>query len=258
MYLASNHSEPSRRCGDPVGWRGPDLIRLGVIDDHPVFRLGLVRLFERQRDMTTVWETGTLDGLEERLDREPVDVVLLDLMLGPDQDALGATRTIREKHEAIKVIVISGSLDFEWAAAARAAGASGYLPKDLPIDDMMAAIRGLASPDFGRSSFSDLLTGSSRNGHEPSPLHTLTRREKQVLFELRRGRSNKEIAVRLGVSITTINKHVQQVLKKLQVRTRAQAVLALDAHANGRMYAPADKPSRAGNGLMATIGTNRA
>jgi len=175
------------------------------------------------------------------LEKAPVDVILMDLNLGPEQDALAKTRDIKETYEDIRVIVISGSLDFEWAAASRAAGANGYLPKDLPVEDMMAAIRGLASPTFGTIAFNDMLTdGPRRRGAFVSLATTLTRRERQVLSELRRGRTNKEIAARLGVSTTTINKHVQQVLKKLQVRTRAQAVLAVDAQVRGRPYSGAD------------------
>jgi DNA-binding NarL/FixJ family response regulator len=188
-----------------------------------------------------MWDVGSLDEVAPMLEKAPVDVILMDLNLGPEQDALAKTRDIKENYEDVRVIVISGSLDFEWAAASRAAGANGYLPKDLPVEDMMAAIRGLASPTFGTIAFNDMLTdGPRRRGAFVSLATTLTRREQQVLGELRRGRTNKEIAARLGVSITTINKHVQQVLKKLQVRTRAQAVLAVDNQARGRPYSGAD------------------
>jgi DNA-binding NarL/FixJ family response regulator len=220
---------------------GARLIRLGLVDDHPVFRLGLMRLFERGHDVQTQWELGSLEKLDDMLQSRPVDVLLMDLILGGEQDALAATKEIREKYESVKVIILSGSLDFEWVGAARAAGAHGYLPKDLPIADMLAAIRGLAAPNFGRLAFDDLLTDRVRRAESKARLGTdLTRREQQVLAELRRGRSNKEIAARLGVSITTINKHVQQVLKKLQVRTRAQAVLAMDTEASRRPYQTGD------------------
>jgi two-component system, NarL family, response regulator len=207
----------------------------------------LIRLFERENDFTTLWDLGSLEHLEERLDQLPVDVVLMDLTLGPDQDALAATRTIREKYPDVKVIVISGSLDFEWASASRAAGANGYLPKDLAAEDLIAAIRGLASPRFGRSGFADLLTdGPLWSRKRRSLAQTLTRREQQVLTELRRGRTNREIAGRLGVSTTTINKHVQHVLRKLQVKTRAQAVFVAEAQTNGRPYVASDRASRTG------------
>lgn len=185
-----------------------------------------------------LWELPDLTELFTMLETYPVDVVLMDLSLGPDQDAVGAIKAIREKHELVKVIVISASLDWDAANAARAAGASGYLPKDLSVADMVATIRGLASPNFGRASFRDLLEARSRgNGHSAWQL-ALSRRELQVLAELRRGRSNKEIAARLGVSITTVNKHVQQVLKKLRVRTRSQAVAMVTAESWTQIAVP--------------------
>jgi DNA-binding NarL/FixJ family response regulator len=187
-----------------------------------------------------LWDVGSLDEVGPMLDKFPVDVVLMDLNLGPDQDALAKTRDIREKFEDVRVIVISGSLDFEWAAASRIAGANGYLPKDLPVEDMMAALRGLVSPNFGNG-FNDMLNDGPRGrGGYVALARRLTPREQQVLGELRRGRSNKEIAARLGVSTTTINKHVQQVLKKLQVQTRAQAVLMVDTHTRSRPYVGSD------------------
>jgi DNA-binding NarL/FixJ family response regulator len=187
--------------------------------------------------MQVLWELGSVTDLQPTLETNPVDVVLMDLNLGPDQDALAATTLIREKFDSVKVIIISASLDWEAATAARAAGASGYLPKDLSVADMVAALRGLSSPNFGRWIFADMLqsrpTGS---GSVVALRRALTHREQQVLSELRLGRTNKEMAARFGISITTVNKHVQQVLKKLRVRTRAQAVAKVNAEAQGRPY----------------------
>jgi DNA-binding NarL/FixJ family response regulator len=227
--VASRESRASARD------EGAHLIRLGIVDDHPVFRLGLMRMLERENDLLVAWELGSVTGLDAAMETSPVDVVLMDLNLGPEQDALAATTSIRINH-AVKVIVISASLDWEAASAARAAGASAFLPKDLEIADMVAAIRGLSSPNFGRWTFTDMLETRGTKGTMTSLRKGLSPREQQVLSELRRGRTNKEIASRLGVSITTINKHVQQVLKKLHVRTRAQAVAMVDAETYGGLY----------------------
>jgi len=213
------------------------LIRLGIVDDHPVFRLGLIRSFERERDLAVVWELGATTEVFQTLSAKPVDVVLMDLYLGPEEDALGAVRAIRERYDNIKVIVLSASLEWESAAAARNAGAAGYLPKDLSIADMVAAIRGLASQKRSRLEFNDLLAARPPAAESStSSRHGLTKREREVLGELRRGHTNREIATHLGVSITTVNKHVQQVLKKLHVRTRAQAVALLHAESAGNLY----------------------
>lgn len=189
-----------------------------------------------------MWELPGVRELEPMLQRLPVDVVLMDLNLGPDEDALAAAAMIRERYGSVRIIFISASLDWEALAAVRAAGASGYLPKDLSIADMVATIRGLASPNFGRSGFSDLLNSRGTGRQAPLSMRLgLTRREQQVLAELRRGHTNKEIAHRFGISLPTVNKHVQQVLKKLRVRTRAQAVAMVTAESSGRSYRLADR-----------------
>ncbi len=178
------------------------------------------------------------------LDACPVDFVLMDLMLGPNQDALAATKEIRERYDSVRVIVITGALDLDVVTGARAAGASGYMSKNLAVADMVAAIRGLASPDFGQLAFRDL--AGARPGGNGAPLKPrggLTRREQEVLSELRRGQTNKEMAARLSVSIATINRHVRQVLRKLQVQTRAQAIALVRADASGHLR-PSDASGR--------------
>lgn len=192
-----------------------------------------MRTIEHDGGLSVLWELGSVTNLFSMLDTCPVDFVPMDLVLGPNQDALAATRQIRERYAAVRVIVISGTLDLDVATAARAAGASGYLPKDLAVVDMVATIRGLASPDFGQLAFKGVV--GARGGNNGARLNLrrgLTRREQEVLSELRRGRTDKEIAARLSVSITTISKHVRQVLRKLQVRTRAQGVALVNADAS--------------------------
>ncbi len=216
-------------------------IRIGIVDDHPVFRVGLRRIFEREGGLAVIWELGAVSELEQLLASKPVDVVLMDLNLGPNQDALAATRAVRESDANVKVIVISAWLDLEAVAASRQAGACGYLPKDLAVADMVAAIRGLARPMVGARAFGDPLAARfERRARDRSSPHGLTKREQEVLAELQRGQTNRQIASRLGVSITTINKHVQQVLMKLHVRTRGQALVRLHAEVSGRPYLSVD------------------
>jgi DNA-binding NarL/FixJ family response regulator len=220
------------------------VIRLGIVDDHPVFRAGLRRIFEREGDLVVMWELGAVSELQQLLASKSVDVMLMDLNLGPDQDALAATRAVRETYALIKVIVISAFLDWEAVAASRQAGACGCLPKDLAVVDMVAAIRGLVRPVVGALAYDDPLSARSENSaRDRSSRHGLTKREQEVLAELRRGETNRQIASRLGVSISTINKHVQQVLKKLQVRTRGQALARLHAEISGQPYPSVDRPA---------------
>jgi DNA-binding NarL/FixJ family response regulator len=211
-------------------------IRVGIVDDHPVFRLGLRRAFERETDLEVTWELGSTTDLLATLASSRVDVVLMDLNLGPDEDSLAATRALIQRYPGVKVIIISASLEGDAAAAAKAAGAIAYLPKDLPVLDTLAAIRGLGSATLGAIVFGDFLAARSGSGKKETSRHGLTRREQEVLAEIRRGRTNKEIATKLGVSIATVNKHVQQVLKKLHVRNRSQAVARLHTEGAWRSY----------------------
>jgi DNA-binding NarL/FixJ family response regulator len=216
---------------------GFQLIRIGIVDDHPVFRLGLRGTFERQRDIKVVWDLGDATNVLETLAAAPVDVVLMDLDLGPGPDGLTATRAVKRAHPEVRVIVLTASLDTANVSASRVAGASGYLAKDLPVADMLAAVRKLATPGAVRLVLGDHIGATPLNGHRALPgLDGLTRREEEVLAELKRGRTNREIATRLGVSVTTVNKHVQQVLKKLQVKNRGQAVARLHAVSTPRVF----------------------
>jgi DNA-binding NarL/FixJ family response regulator len=217
--------------------RGREPIRLGIVDDHPVFRLGLKRAFEREDDLEVTWELGSTTDLLATLKSSRVDVVLMDLNLGPDQDSLAATRAVVQHYPGVKVIIISASLEGDAAVAAKAAGAVAYIPKDLSVPDTLAAIRGLAAKSLGEFVFGDFLTGRAGvTGRKEISRHSLTRREQEVLAEIRRGRTNREIASKLGVSVATVNKHVQQVLKKLQVRNRSQAVARLHTEGAWRSY----------------------
>ncbi len=218
-------------------FRGGPPIRLGIVDDHPVFRVGLTRTLEREADLTVAWDIGSATELLQKMAESPVDAVLMDLNLGPGQDSLASMRALIKRHPNAKVIVISALLDTEAAEAAKAAGARGYIPKDLTAGDTAAAIRAIVSKRGRDRVFSDFLTGRVGDRRPRAAAYGLTRREQEVLVELRRGRTNREIASRLGVSIATVNKHVQHVLKKLQVRNRGQAVARLHAETGGRPYA---------------------
>ena len=114
------------------------MIRLAIIDDHPVFREGLRRVLERAPDFAVVWDSGTSANLIQDLEQDPVDVVLLDLYLGPEDDSLAAARAARERFSDIRIIVVSASLVWDSVTASRQAGAlsawqadSSAAPADL-------------------------------------------------------------------------------------------------------------------------------
>lgn len=212
-------------------------IRLGIVDDHPVFRLGLARALEREPDLDVAWGIGSTKDLLDMMRTSPVEVVLMDLSLGPGEDSLVATKALIQRHAGVKVIVISALIEPEAAQAARAAGAIGYMPKDMAVSEIVAALRETVTTSEKGLKFAEYLTApEARSNGRAGSSHGLTPREQEVVKELRRGRTNREIASKLGVSTPTVNKHVQHVLKKLGVRSRGQAVARLHAEASGRQF----------------------
>jgi DNA-binding NarL/FixJ family response regulator len=186
-------------------------LRIGIVDDHPIFRAGLKRLLEREDGLTVEWEMSTARELSATVERHPVDVVLMDVQLGPGPGGLEATSALMAKWPSLTVIVLSGSLDPMTREQASAAGAAGFLSKDVNASELISSVRRFANGEATLSKRPD-------DGQL-----VLSKRERQVLAEVRRGRTNREIAKTLGVSTTTVNKHVQQILKKLRVTNRVQA-----------------------------------
>jgi NarL family two-component system response regulator LiaR len=206
-------------------------IRLLVVDDHPVVRLGLRLYLADQPDLEVVGEAA--DGLSAvaRAQEMHPDVVLMDLQM-PLLDGIEATRQIRAALPQTNVVVLSTYLDKQNIGQAIAAGAIGYVPKDVPQDELAAAIRDAAhdvvhlAPAVQRTLL-ESMTGQP--GREPEP-EELTEREREVLVLLAEGRSNKEIARQLRVTERTVKGHVGNVLGKLGVSSRTQAAIYAMRH----------------------------
>ena len=204
-------------------------IRVGIVDDHPVFRLGLKRALERETDIDITWEMGSASNLDVVMKKTPVDVILMDIYMGAGKDGVAVTREVTEKWPEVRVAVISASLDMRVAPASKRAGADMFLSKAMPVAEMVSSIRRLAAANS---------TGSRNRGRpRKAPgatgrINGLSPRQRQVLEQVRLGRTNREIAARLSISIATVNKHVHEVLSVLKVRNRTQAA-ALAGQDNG-------------------------
>jgi len=194
-------------------------IRVLLVDDHPVVRQGLRTFLELQEDITIVGEAvdGT-SGVAAAEELRP-DVVLLDLRM-PGSDGLDALHGLREHGNAARVLVITSFTEPAAVLPAVRAGAAGYVYKDIDPPALVAAIRSvhaghvLLHPDVAR-----LLAAA-----EPAATE-LTAREREVLAEVARGRSNREIARALSLSEKTVKTHVSAILSKLGVQDRTQAAL---------------------------------
>lgn len=207
-----------------MGGARKDPIRVAIIDDHPVFRLGLKRALEREPGLEVIWELESASNLESAMTKAPVDVLLVDVYLGSSKDGITITREILDRWPNVKVAAMSASIDSNVTAASARAGAGAFLAKSMPVAEMVGLIRRLAAATetTARGRSGKARSSSSTNATGLSP------REMQVLGYLRVGRTNREIASRLGVSVATVNKHVHEILTTLRVRNRTEAVAAVE------------------------------
>ena len=204
-----------------------------IVDDHPVVRRGLRVLLEVQDGIEVAGEAG--DGATAlALDAELApDVILLDLKL-PGMDGLAVLGELSARDSAARVLVLTSVTEPASASLAVRSGAAGMLYKDVDPDALVRAIR---SVHDGHLLLAPEAAGNLvRSAGTPSPvagLDALTSREREVLAELTKGRSNREIARALGVSEKTVKAHVSSVLAKLGVQDRTQAALLAVRHERG-------------------------
>ena len=204
-------------------------IRVLIVDDHAVVRSGLATFLQAFEDFELVGEAG--DGVEavDQCAQISPDVVLMDLLM-PEMDGIAATRTIRERHPEVQVIALTSFQDQDRVQAALDAGALGYLLKNVSADELARAIRSARAgrPTLGPEATQALIHAVRR---PPEPGRDLTRREREVLALMVHGLSNAAIARRLVVNRSTAKFHVSNILTKLGVATRTEAVaLALTHH----------------------------
>lgn len=204
-------------------------ITVVVVDDQELMRMGLNMVLEAQDDIEVVGEAADGAGAVEAVNRLAPAVVLMDVrMLGID--GVTATRTITESGSDAKVLVMTTFDLDEHVLGALRAGASGFLLKDTPPEDLVSAIRSVAagdavvSPKVTKRLLSRFVAQTSSTT-DASVLDALTGREREVLVHLATGLSNAEIAATLHLSEATIKTHIGRILTKLGVRDRVQAVV---------------------------------
>jgi two-component system, NarL family, response regulator LiaR len=200
----------------------PERIRVLIVDDHAVVRSGLATFLQAFDDFELLGVAG--DGVEAvRLCAEkPPDVVLMDLLM-PEMDGIAATRAIRERHSNVRVIALTSFQDQEKVQAALDAGAIGYLLKNVSADELAQAIRSARAgrPTLAPEATQALIHAATR---PPTPGHDLTPREREVLALMAQGLNNAGIAKRLVVNRSTAKFHVSNILTKLGVTNRTEAV----------------------------------
>lgn len=204
------------------------MTRIAIVDDQGMVRTGLRMVLEAEPGFEVCCEAADGEEALALVAREQPDVVLMDIRM-PGMDGLEATRRITEAHPEVAVIVLTTFDLDEYVYGALRGGASGFLLKDAPADDLVQAIKivaqgeALLAPSVTKRLISEF--AARPESAEPVGLDTLTEREVDVLRLVARGLTNAEIAQELFLGETTVKTHVSRLLTKLGVRDRVQLVV---------------------------------
>lgn len=202
-------------------------IKILIADDHKILRQGIRSLLSSQGDFEVIGETS--DGpetLKETFKLKP-DVVLMDIGM-PNLNGFEATRQIKKKLPEVKVLVLTMYQDDEYVLQALQSGASGYVLKDVAVEELVSAIRAVnndqyyLSPSISRTVIDAYLRKTEKGEREPSDL--LTAREREIVQLIAEGYTNKEIAAKLYISVKTVDAHRSHIMEKLDIHDVAQLV----------------------------------
>ncbi len=206
------------------------MIRVAIADDQAMVRTGFRMIVGSQTDMEVAGEAADGQAAIDLVRRERPDVILMDIRM-PRVDGIAATRTITGAGLPTRVVILTTYELDEYVFDALAAGASAFLLKAAPPEDLIRAIRVVASgdallaPSVTRRLIEEFAKRPEPQARKAKQLDALTEREREVLRELAGGFTNSEIAARLHVAETTVKTHVAHVLDKLELRDRVQAVI---------------------------------
>jgi two-component system, NarL family, invasion response regulator UvrY len=193
------------------------MIRLGIAEDHTIVRWALREALSKAEDIEVVGEAGSAAETLDMVKRERPDVLLLDISL-PDRSGFDVLTEMRPLDTAPLVVVLTWHTEPSYAARAIAAGAHGYVSKNVAPEELLAAIRAVSRGEQVIPPGVEQLLANG-DGH---PASALTAREQQVMEMLSRGMTNREIAEHLEISIKTVDTHRGHVLKKLGLRNNSE------------------------------------
>lgn len=210
---------------------GEKMIRVLIADDHHVVRRGLLFFLKTQKDIEVIGEAK--NGIEavELVESLQPDIVLMDLVM-PEMDGIQATKKIKAKWPNVAILMLTSFSDKDHVLPAIEAGAAGYQLKDIEPDELVNAIRQIIRGEniihpVATSQLEEVLREEENLPHVKNPL---TPRERDVLAELTKGKSNREIASSLFVTEKTVKTHISNIFTKLEVQDRTQAALYAVKH----------------------------
>jgi two-component system response regulator DevR len=214
-------------------------IRIVIVDDHALVRLGLMTLINDQPNMQVVGEAGNGAEAFMMVERYQPDVVLMDIRM-PGESGIEATRAILSRFPRTRVVILTSFADDELVLRAIQAGAAGYVLKQADNQDLLRAITAAAQGEasLDPATTARLLQQVRELGRkaEDDAFHALSEREMQVLAEVARGKTNAEIAKALSLSEKTVRNHVSTILEKLNLTNRVElATYAVEHHIYDRM-----------------------
>lgn len=202
------------------------MIRLVVVDDQTLIRRGMRALLKSDPELEVVGEASQGEEAIAQVEQHQPDIVLMDIRM-PIMDGVAATREICRRFPHSRVLVLTTFDDQDYVTQALQAGASGYLLKDTPFEELTQAIRFVHKgyTQIGPGLASKALAQSTSSVGSPTGLEELTPREQEILRLIAQGASNREIAQTLFISEKTVRNHVTNILGRLGLRDRTQAAI---------------------------------
>jgi DNA-binding NarL/FixJ family response regulator len=198
------------------------VIKVLIVDDHPVVRKGLQSCLSRQDRLKIVGEAVDGDeALQKTRDLKP-DVVLMDITM-PRMNGLAVTEVLRKETPNVKILVLSVHNNRDYIFRIIQSGAHGYVSKEAPPEELLRAIESVYtgepffSADIARAALNQMVSG----GGKKDPFGQLTDREREVLILIAEGQSNKEIAGKLGIGVRTIETHRERIMRRLDIHSVA-------------------------------------
>jgi DNA-binding NarL/FixJ family response regulator len=200
------------------------MIKVLLADDHPVVRLGIRKLIEKEPDIEVVGEAQNGKEALVKVDELSPDVILLDMEM-PEMTGNQVAYHLKEQGASVRILALSAYDDKQYIQELLKNGASGYLIKEEVAESIVEAVRGVARGEQGWVSHSVAERLSSLLQENESPLSELTPREMDVLHELVTGKTNQEIGLSMGVSEKTVEKHLRRIFEKMGVVSRVDAAV---------------------------------